>query len=455
MIHNHNQPSSGSIRSYHRSNFFVWAAIFIATYIAAAGKHVDGLHVDVKHFYTASSSSSSSCSTSTYTIARARSSCAPYDEFEREKPTQTSFQFKPKPYRGTPKPVLVLGATGRIGRRVVEQLLAKNIPTRALVRDYDRAVVVLGEDNVKRRDSILDVQVGDVNHAECLERAVKGCGSVISACGTQRSTRILDMLPWRLFSSEVERWCKDKEHPYYTNYLAQLSVVKFAERHGLKKIVRFTDLRVGLSSLNWRTVVKNIMCSMNTKYHNLAEEAIRNSTVPSLILRPGQLTDDDRDVDKMSVQVDVSGILPPDQCLISRSDIASLAVASVSSLEDDDPNGVECKTHTLATRWVDDSGSGQQQQQQGGIIQKHAENCITSLKDMCEVRLLKALSEKKSLELRQRPYASAVAMAVYTHFVLLCRFLFLLIGKYGEAFSWPSIKSLLPIFRKVVVYSFR
>jgi uncharacterized protein YbjT (DUF2867 family) len=40
-------------------------------------------------------------------------------------------------------PVVVAGATGRVGRLVVEQLLAQDTPVRALVRDRDAASAVL------------------------------------------------------------------------------------------------------------------------------------------------------------------------------------------------------------------------------------------------------------------------------------------------------------------------
>ena len=214
-------------------------------------------------------------------------------EFEREIPTETQAQFQPMPLKEKLLPVLVVGATGKIGRLVVEQLLAKDIPTRVLVRDYDRAVEILGEDAVKARKSLLEVVVGDVHDEEVLERAMKGCGSVVSLIGQlRRITRLFDLLPWRLFSSNkfsVERWCNDKSHPYFLNFLAQKNIVKFAEKHHLKKIVRLTDINVGLSSLDIRTILHNVAFSMAVKYQCLGEQVIRNSTIPSLIIRPDQL----------------------------------------------------------------------------------------------------------------------------------------------------------------------
>ena len=215
-------------------------------------------------------------------------------EFERYVPIETQAQFQPIPCKDKPLPVLVVGATGKIGRLVVEQLLAKDIPTRALVRNYDRAVEILGEDTVKSRRSLLEVVVGDVYDEEVLERAIKGCGSVVSLMGRQRRiTHFLDLLPWRLFSTNicnVEKWSNDKTHPYFANFLAQKKIVKFAERHHLMKIVRITNRNVGLSSLDIRTILHNLAYSMVIKYQCLGEQVIMNSTIPSLIIRPDQLT---------------------------------------------------------------------------------------------------------------------------------------------------------------------
>ncbi len=70
---------------------------------------------------------------------------------ERERPTQTDTQL-PETEREPTKPkILVLGATGLIGRRVVQQLLSQEhleATVVAFVRDYDKACRVLYDDLV-------------------------------------------------------------------------------------------------------------------------------------------------------------------------------------------------------------------------------------------------------------------------------------------------------------------
>ncbi|RUS99492.1 hypothetical protein DSM107003_00760 [Trichormus variabilis SAG 1403-4b] len=39
--------------------------------------------------------------------------------------------------------VFVAGATGETGRRIIQELIARNIPVRALVRDQEKAKAIL------------------------------------------------------------------------------------------------------------------------------------------------------------------------------------------------------------------------------------------------------------------------------------------------------------------------
>jgi uncharacterized protein YbjT (DUF2867 family) len=74
---------------------------------------------------------------------------------------------------------LVVGATGETGRQIVQQLTARNIPVRALVRDRARAQGILPEST--------ETAVGDVLEPETLKRAIAGCTVVICATGASPS----------------------------------------------------------------------------------------------------------------------------------------------------------------------------------------------------------------------------------------------------------------------------
>ena len=65
-------------------------------------------------------------------------------------------------------PVLVLGATGTVGRELVRQLAAGGASVRALVRDRARAHGVLGR-------LAVEYSLGDLAEPETVERAARGC----------------------------------------------------------------------------------------------------------------------------------------------------------------------------------------------------------------------------------------------------------------------------------------
>ena len=77
--------------------------------------------------------------------------------------------------------ILVTGATGYVGRRVVANLYDKGRPVRVLVRSTDRASVLSGYD--------LDVVEGDVLVPESLARACDGVEAVIHLVAVVREKR--------------------------------------------------------------------------------------------------------------------------------------------------------------------------------------------------------------------------------------------------------------------------
>jgi uncharacterized protein YbjT (DUF2867 family) len=72
-------------------------------------------------------------------------------------------------------PILILGATGRVGAPLARHLLARGARVRALVRDVDGARAMLGEE--------IDLVVGDLRDAACLPAAVASCGTIVFVAG--------------------------------------------------------------------------------------------------------------------------------------------------------------------------------------------------------------------------------------------------------------------------------
>ena len=69
---------------------------------------------------------------------------------------------------GPVRPVLVTGATGRVGRAVVAELLGAGVPVRALTRRPDAAEL----------PADVEVVAGDLTVPESLEAGLQGVGAV-------------------------------------------------------------------------------------------------------------------------------------------------------------------------------------------------------------------------------------------------------------------------------------
>lgn len=257
-------------------------------------------------------------------------------------------QYKTSPSKSEQKPILVIGATGQIGRIVVKELLKQNLPVRAFVRDYDLACEVFskyidegGMELVSRgrgsgNTNLLTILEGDLVPEEAsedddygyeaLESALQGCGTIITCAGTVRNSRLSDYFPpTRIWKKDVTKWCRDRRHPYYVNYVGMKKMMEFVKaeinrrekKRELKEqqssrsfsetstdpsedvftIVRISDLNTALPPWSMITVVVNLARSMVFRYQEMAEQVlIRESSekIKTVILRPGDLLDDER-----------------------------------------------------------------------------------------------------------------------------------------------------------------
>src|SRR5512143_2011400 len=75
--------------------------------------------------------------------------------------------------------VLLVGGTGRTGRRVLEQLLSCDISVRAIVRSADRLPKGAAQDP---RLEIVEANLLSLSDEDLL-RSVRGCDAVISCLG--------------------------------------------------------------------------------------------------------------------------------------------------------------------------------------------------------------------------------------------------------------------------------
>ena len=111
---------------------------------------------------------------------------------------------------------LVAGATGQTGRRIVEQLQARDIEVKALVRDAAKAATEL--------PGGIEIVVGDVLKPETIASAITGCEVILSATGAAPSF--------------------DPTGPYRVDYEGTKNLVDAAKRADISQFVIVSSLCV-------------------------------------------------------------------------------------------------------------------------------------------------------------------------------------------------------------------
>ncbi|MEC4803619.1 MAG: SDR family oxidoreductase [Jaaginema sp. PMC 1079.18] len=155
--------------------------------------------------------------------------------------------------------VLVAGATGQTGRRIVEQLVAKNIATMALVRDLEKAQSLLPQ--------AVEFVVGDVLQPETLAKAIAPATVIISATGASPSF--------------------DPTGPYKVDYEGTKNLIDAAKAQSIQHFVMVSSLCTSqfFHPLNLFWLVLH--------WKKQAEEYLQASGLNYTIVRPGGLKNED------------------------------------------------------------------------------------------------------------------------------------------------------------------
>jgi uncharacterized protein YbjT (DUF2867 family) len=153
----------------------------------------------------------------------------------------------------------VAGATGETGRRIVQELIARNIPVIALVRDIDKARGILSPE--------AELVVGDVLQPESLNAALGDSTVLLVATGAKPSF--------------------DPTGPYKVDFEGTKNLVDAAKAKGIEHLVLVSSLCTSqfLHPLNlfWLILV----------WKKQAEEYIQKSGLTYTIVRPGGLKNED------------------------------------------------------------------------------------------------------------------------------------------------------------------
>jgi len=153
----------------------------------------------------------------------------------------------------------VAGATGETGRRIVQALVERQIPVRALVRDLDKGRGILPD--------TVELVVGDVLKPETLADAIADSTVLLSATGATPSL--------------------DPTGPYKVDYEGTKNLVDAAKAANLDQFVMVSSLCVSRFfhplNLFWLVLY----------WKRQAEEYLENSAMHYTIVRPGGLKNDD------------------------------------------------------------------------------------------------------------------------------------------------------------------
>lgn len=158
--------------------------------------------------------------------------------------------------------VAVVGAAGRTGVPVVEQLVARGYKVRALVRDVEAARAKL--------PAGVELVAADVRDVKTLAPALKGAKYVISTIGAGGGPK-----------ADPTNGAREIDH------LGVANLATVSKSAGVKQFVLVSSSSVTKAAENPMAFMRPILAA---KFEG--EQALRASGVPYTIVRPGGLSDD-------------------------------------------------------------------------------------------------------------------------------------------------------------------
>lgn len=153
----------------------------------------------------------------------------------------------------------VVGATGQTGRRIVQELVKRNVPVRALVRDLQKAKEILPPE--------AELVVGDVLKPETLGPALADSTVILCATGASPSF--------------------NPTGPYKVDYEGNKNLIDLAKQKGIEHFVIVSSLCTSRFfhplNLFWLILV----------WKKKTEEYLQQSGLTYTIVRPGGLKNED------------------------------------------------------------------------------------------------------------------------------------------------------------------
>jgi uncharacterized protein YbjT (DUF2867 family) len=163
--------------------------------------------------------------------------------------------------------VFVAGATGATGQRVVAELVQRQIPVRALVRDIHKA------QEIWPVNDLVELVAGDVGNIETLKQAIGDCTMIICATGARPSL--------------------DPTGPYQVDYIGTKNLVDAAKQKEIQhfSIVSslcvskfFHPLNIFWLILYWKQQGENYLKDSGLKYTIIRPGGLKNEEVAGILV---------------------------------------------------------------------------------------------------------------------------------------------------------------------------
>ena len=191
------------------------------------------------------------------------------------------------------QPVLVLGATGRVGVLIVQLLLDRKYRVRALVRNVEKAKNILAADT--------ELVTGNVTDRRSVVAATDGTSQIIFCATAGRG--------------------EPENTAYSVDYKGVAAVVDAAEPGGQRIVL------VSSASVTQLEHPHNVMFHRLLRWKYAGEQYLRGSGLPYTIIRPTGLRDGG---DKQGIRL-VQGDQIAFGEIISRVDVATLCVNALEA----------------------------------------------------------------------------------------------------------------------------
>lgn len=204
--------------------------------------------------------------------------------------------------------VIVIGATGQIGRLTLKAVAAEGHAVTAFGRSVDRIEPIDG----------LEIEKGDVTSQEDLARALPGHDAVILTFGAPLNRTTI------LQGTDV---CETGTR----------HVVEAMKDAGVPRLIAMTSIGAGDSSGHgrwpFRTIIKPVLLGRIMKDRTAQEAVVRASALPEwVIVRPAELTDGPMTA-KLRELTGFDGV--PEPTVVSRASVAAYLAGKVVDQQHD------------------------------------------------------------------------------------------------------------------------